>query len=243
MRKLIFLLAFIPALMVGQTPAPLVDLSEYHDYNRLFEMADLNFTNITEGGYTSPLLKADSISVGAVYYSDMYWDDLRVPLTNTRLNPANSEPDFEDCGDGTFAWGFDADSDSAWTLNFITQIPHSYKEGTDICAHIHWQPEDTNTGDVVWKLAYTIANIDGSFSAVDTFRVLDTGSGTALEHQLIDFGDIDGSSTTISAIIKGNIARMGDATDDDYTGIAYGLELDFHYEIDSPGSPQIEHAK
>ena len=190
MKKLLFILAFIPALLSGQIPAPLVDLSEYHDGNRILEMTDLNFTNITEGVYTLPSIKVDSITADAVYYSDSYWDDLRIPLSNTRLNPAQSEPDFEDAGDGTFAWGFDADSDSVAALHFVAQLPHSYKEGTDIDAHLHWQPDGTNTGDVVWKLAYTIANINGSFSAVDTFRVIDPGDGTTLKHQLIDIGKV-----------------------------------------------------
>ncbi len=44
--------------------------------------------------------QADSgLVVDDIEYSDTYWDDLRVPLTNTRINPANSEPDFEDRGD------------------------------------------------------------------------------------------------------------------------------------------------
>jgi len=66
MRKLIFILMFVPFMLSGQTPDPLVDLSEYHNDNRIKEMTDLNFTNITEGGYTLPLLKADSIDVRAL---------------------------------------------------------------------------------------------------------------------------------------------------------------------------------
>ncbi len=197
-----------------------------------------SFIDPSDSTATFTTIDVDSAALGAVTYTNTYWEDLRVPLTNTRINPANSEPDFEDAGDGTFAWGFDADSDSAWTLNFVAQIPHSYKEGTDICAHIHWQPDGTNTGDVVWKLAYTTASIDSAFSTVDTLRVLDAGSGVALQHQFIDFGDIDGTNLLISAIIKGSIARMGDAPDDDFTGTAYGLELDFHFQLDSPGSKE-----
>jgi len=236
MRKLILLLAFVPFILSAQTPAPLVDLSKYHDDNRIKEMIDNNFTNITEGGYLIPVLKVDSIRTNAIYYTDTYFDDLRVPLTNTRINPALSEPVFEDAGDGTFAWGFDADADSAEALNFIAQIPHKYAEGTDLDAHLHWQPATTNAGDVVWKLYYTIANVDGSFTSLDSMRVVTAGSGTALKHQVIDFGSIDGSSTIISAIIKGYVVRCGEATDDDFTGIAYGLEIDFHYQVNAPGS-------
>ena len=236
MRKLLILLALVPFIVNGQTPEPLVELAKYHNYNRLFEMADLNFTNITEGVYTQPTIESESINAGAMYYTDTYWDDLRVPLSNTRLNPALTEPDFEDNGTGLFAWGFDADGDSTEVLNFIAQLPHSYKEGTNIDAHLHWQPETTNTGDVVWKLNYAFASIDSSFSAVDSFWVVQAGAGVALGHQVVEFGDIDGTDIKISAIIMGNLSRVGDHTEDDFTGIADGLEIDFHYQIDQPGS-------
>ena len=58
MKKLLFILAFIPFILNGQTPEPLVDLSEYHNSNRLWEMTDLNFYNITTGGYLIPALIA-----------------------------------------------------------------------------------------------------------------------------------------------------------------------------------------
>ncbi len=180
----------------------------------------------------------DSIATNAITYTNTYWDDLQVPLTNTRINPANSEPDFEDAGDGTFAWGFDSDSDSTYALHFIAQTKHKRKDSTDLCAHLHWQPDGTNTGNVVWKLIYTAASIDSSFSVVDTFRIVDAGDGVALKHQLVDLGDIDGTDLHLSTVIKGHIARMGDAPDDTYTGTAYGLELDFHYQIDTPGSQE-----
>jgi len=49
MKKLLILLALIPFVLNAQIPDPLVDLSKYHDANRLWEMTDLNFTNITAG--------------------------------------------------------------------------------------------------------------------------------------------------------------------------------------------------
>jgi len=68
MKKLIFALLFVPFMLNGQTPEPLVDLSKYHDDNRIKEMIDLNFTNITEGGYAFESLSIDGgISVGGNY--------------------------------------------------------------------------------------------------------------------------------------------------------------------------------
>lgn len=82
MKKLIFILALIPILLVGQIPDPLVDLSEYHDYNRLFEMADLNFTNITEGGYLQPKIHVTVLDYSPPHGSLAFADSAAViPLT------------------------------------------------------------------------------------------------------------------------------------------------------------------
>lgn len=238
MRKLIFTLLFIPFLAGGQTPEPLVDLSKYHDNDRLWEMTDLNFSSITDGSYTISVIKADSISVGAVYYSDTYWDDLRVPMTNTKLNPSKSEPALEEIVTGVLAYAFESDADSSERLNFIAQIPHNRKLGTDIECHLHWSPSTTNTGDCYWRFSYTVISIDGTFGAITNLRVADAGDGTALKHQFVSFGDIDGTDLGMSSVLIGNITRLGEAVADDFTGVAYGLEFDIHYQIDSPGSGQ-----
>lgn len=188
-------------------------------------------------------IAVDSINVDRIVYSDTYWDDLRVPLTNTFLNPNKSEPEFEDTGDGIFAFAFETDNDSAESLHFIAQMPHNYKEGTDLKAHVHWMPSSTNADDVVWKLIYKIASeghSNSAMSAVQSARVIDAANGTALTQQETELVDIDGTNIKISGILIGNITRLGDAAADDFTGIAYGLELDFHYEVDSPGSRDEE---
>ena len=206
------------------------DPTDSHDFTALTNPI---MTLAADGGLT-----VDSGSFDAIYYANTYWDDLRVPLTNTKLNPLQSEPEFEDTGDGIFAFAFDTGNDSVESLHFIAQLPHSYKEGTDIDCHIHWSPSTTNTDDVVWKFFYKVADIGDAFPAIDSFRVVVAASGTALDHQLTDLGDIDGTGLGISAVIIGNVTRLGDATDDDFTGVAYGWELDFHYQIDAPGSEE-----
>ena len=212
--------------------------SEMYKVNQAIRGIDSinNFIDVTDSSATLTVLIVDSISTGAIYYSDTYWDDLRIPLTNTRINPANSEPDFEDMGNGAFAWGFDANADSAHTLHFIAQLPHRYTVGTDIEAHIHWSPSTTNTGNVRWKLTYRTATINGTISAAAYKWVVDAADGTAFKHQLAAFGTIDGSGLGISSMIIGRVARTGDIAADSYTGSAYGLEIDFHFQIDRPGS-------
>jgi hypothetical protein len=70
MKKLLFLFALVPFLVNAQTPAALVDLSEYHDDNRLMEMVDNNFTDITDGTYTIPSMTADYILVEDMLIGD-----------------------------------------------------------------------------------------------------------------------------------------------------------------------------
>ena len=91
-------------------------------------------------------------------------------------------------------------------------------------------------GNCYWRFSYTIISIDGTFGAVTNLRVADAGDGTALKHQMVDLGTIDGSTIGLSAVLIGNITRLGEAAEDTFTGVAYGLEFDMHFEIDSPGS-------
>jgi len=63
MRKLLFILALVPFVLSGQTPNPLVDISKYHNDNRVKEMIDNNFNDITNGSYIVPLIKSDSIII------------------------------------------------------------------------------------------------------------------------------------------------------------------------------------
>lgn len=182
----------------------------------------------------------DSAALGAVYYTDTYYDDIRVPLNNTKLTPTKSEPVLDDIGDGILAYGFDADADSTEALHFVAQMPHGWKIGTNISAHIHWMPSTTNEGNVLWKMKYRAAGIDSVFTAVDSFYLVDAGDGTAWKHQIFSLGNISSDSIGggVSGIIIGSIARVGEDGTDTYTGSAYGLEIDFHYQIDAPGSPE-----
>lgn len=66
MKKLLFLLAFVPFLVNAQTPGnqtTLIDLSKYHDDNRIMEMVDENLSDITNGTYTVPLVRATDVIV------------------------------------------------------------------------------------------------------------------------------------------------------------------------------------
>ena len=67
-----------PFMLSAQTPAPLVDLSEYHDDNRIKEMTDLNFTNITDGTYQIPALKVTELDYTPPHASMAFRDSAEV---------------------------------------------------------------------------------------------------------------------------------------------------------------------
>ena len=45
------------------------------------------------------------------------------------------------------------------SLHFSVQLPHAWKEGTQIEPHIHYCCSDNSVGNVVWKLEYVIADV------------------------------------------------------------------------------------
>lgn len=171
---------------------------------------------------------------GGITFLERY-DDLRVPLTTAPPGPGNN-PGFDVFLGAVRQYAFDPDTEEE--LFFTAQLKHSYKYGTDLHAHLHWSPKTTDTGNAKWCIEYTLAEMDGTYPAPTTICGIDAGDGTAYKHQYIDLGDIDGSAIdTLSATIAGRIYRdADDGVNDTFTGDAYGIELDFHFEMDTMGS-------
>jgi hypothetical protein len=163
------------------------------------------------------------------------WDDIRVPLTRARILGQASDADFDVYKGSVRAFTFDDTTDEE--IFFSVQLPHNFTYGTNIHPHVHWAPTNTNTGDVRWCLEYTLAEEGGTFGGTTTDCFLSAGTGTADEHILAEFSDIDGSAIdTLSAMLLCRLYRDANHVDDDYNADAVGLEIDFHYEIDDFGS-------
>ena len=125
------------------------------------------------------------------------------------------------------------------------QMPHSYKEGSDIYPHIHWTPHSRGTAEdgasVGWKVDYSIANIGDAFPASTTLDLSDTVSGADDKHEIISSTAITGTGLKISHIIMLRIYRSDTGTDDTWAGTTADqspvlLEFDIHFEIDTAGS-------
>lgn len=167
-----------------------------------------------------------------LYGSAVMWDDLRFPATNLCVNPATLKPDFD-----YTEVGFLFDAAATETIFAVAQMPHGYKEGSDIEMHIHWEPTNTNTGNVLWQVEYKWTNIGGTEPGTFTaITILDAGDGTAYKHQIADFATISGTGKTISSILSLKISRLGGDGTDTYNADALLKEFDIHYQINSFGS-------
>jgi len=180
-----------------------------------------------------------------IILTDTVWDDLRVPASNTSKG-ASRTPDFEkviDDGSGSQGiWTEVFSSTSEEELFFTTQLPHSWKFGSALYAHVHWLPTASGAGKVSWGLEYSVKEIGepfsdsiiayGNVSTPDENPVLNT-------HYLTPIVEIDMTGiTSVSPMILCRIFRdaTGTGLTDDFADDVALLEIDFHYEIDTLGS-------
>lgn len=147
---------------------------------------------------------------------------------------------------GVFAYYF-----SPTTRNevfFNVQMPHAWKEGTDIHPHVHWFPAISGAPGqrVQWGMEYTWANLGTVFSNT-TIISGNIASPSGLyfqesQHLLTSLGEINGSGQTLSSMLVCRLFRDAEDSADSYPGFVGFLEFDFHYEIDTMGS-QEEYSK
>jgi hypothetical protein len=208
----------------------------------------VNFFRFNQNGSVEIGSIANHVLVGAngtvtlVGTATAWDDDLRVPLSSITRGAANA-PDlakFLDNGagsDGVFAFLFDAGTEEK--AFFACQLPHNWKEGTDLKYHVHWAPTTTGGGNVVWGLEYTWSNIDGTFAATTLTTVTDAAGTTAYKHLMTDAQTIAGSGKTHSSMIMARVYRKAADAADTYGADAALLEVDFHYEIDGFGEASL----
>jgi len=170
---------------------------------------------------------------------DTVWDDLRAPAT--AINPPGqaSDPDWDAIEGG---WLFDAASTEV--LFVIMQFPHTYKEGSNIRPHVHWEPTDANSGNVVWRMEYKWYNVNGTRPGSWTQEdITDAADGTSGKHQIAAFTEIDGTGMGLSSLFVWKISRIGGDASDTYGVDARMMEIDIHFQVDTPGGSYDEYSK
>ena len=164
------------------------------------------------------------------------WDDLQVPVTAVRLGGA-SPADEAVYKDGVVL-SFDNVLDEY--VYFNAQLPHTYKEGTDIEFHLHATPKTSGAGggaeNVKFDLTYSWASIGGTFPSSSSLTVTrDVQNDSADDHILFDVGDIAGDGKGISSMLICSLKRDV-SVGSNYADEFYVVGLDFHFEVDSFGS-------
>jgi hypothetical protein len=150
----------------------------------------------------------------------------------------------------------DGDDTGIYTVGFavgeegsgVIEIPHDYKEGTDIVFHIHWGANDAPAGgtdNVKWQLTYSIARGSNTFPDSITPAAVEVAYTTQYQYLFTDLATITGSTGGVDG---GNI-KIGDqfhftvkriaASADEFGGEALMGTLGFHYQKDTLGSRSI----
>ena len=164
------------------------------------------------------------------------WNDLTSTLLAGKTTGGAAPAWAAWAGTNIYTWQF-----SASTIDSLQVAPfhfeHDYKIGSAVYPHIHWKPDDTNTGVVRWGLEFTYAIGHGQAAfptATSIIYLEQAGSGEAYKHQIIEVPDpgVTLAGLEPDTIVQTRIFRDATHINDTYTGVAHGLTVDAHYRTD-----------
>jgi hypothetical protein len=163
--------------------------------------------------------------------TDGSWEDLRFPAT--AVGAGATAPTWDSTNIG---YAFSSVQDNS--VQVIAQMPHAWREGTNIRPHVHWE---AGTGfsvgtAVVWAMSYRWRNNGETAGAMTVITVTVTPTAT-LVLRSTDFGELNGTGKDISSILDIQITRLAASSAADNMGATAILkEFDIHYLVDSMGS-------
>lgn len=179
-------------------------------------------------------INVDSLAfTGDIEFIDTFWDDLRFGAS--ALSPQNKNDAVPEYDTTNVGWLFDPDNTESLTI--VAQLPHSWKQGSSIQPHIHW--EQASDSAVVWAYQYIWTNVGDTVEAWSAVLKDSVGSQTysaGTLHQITGLDVMDGSDKTLSSIIKIKISRVGGSSGDTELNDVLFTEFDIHYQINSLGS-------
>jgi len=169
---------------------------------------------------------------------DGCWNDLTGSLQSAKASGSNQP------GWAAFKGGIYTHEFSATTMNEVwiaLHIKHDYKQGTELYPHVHWAPNGTDTGVCRWGIEYSIAKgySQEVFSTPLTIYVEQEGSGTDGMHQIIETTEgngIESGSIEVDSLILLRVFRDAAHANDTFTGTAWGLMVDMHYQMERVGT-------
>ena len=170
----------------------------------------------------------------------MGWRDLICGL-DTRSGP--SEPVLTNYRNGIYLFAFlpEINQEAFGTAH----IDHDYALGTELFPHFHYSVGDTETGTIRWGIEYTHARrFDDTgntvFGPTNIIYVEQAINGVAYTHyvaQPTPGNGIQGAGINIDTVILLRVFRDAEHENDTYSGIAYGITLDLHYQCERYATP------
>jgi hypothetical protein len=179
----------------------------------------------------------DTLHVNEITY-DEYWDDCRTPVTAVKLSGTKPPSWINYSAGQVLSFSDQANIANEESVSFIIQLPHSYKEESGVELHVHYVlPVAAGGNNVRWQVDYAWADIGEAIAASPTLYCLTNGAALADTHYRASFGFIsDPTGKKISSMIIGTLQRNSSNALDNYAGPVYLLEIDAHFQQDSPGS-------
>jgi hypothetical protein len=160
---------------------------------------------------------------------EVFWDDMRAPVTAINPPGLEADPDVD-----TSVPGLLFDKAATETVHIILQLPHDFAcaDGLhcEICPHVHWEPAAAGAGEVLWRIAYQWRNNAETLGDWATLDALATANGTADKLQIDGFGCISKPDARASSLLEMRLSRIGGDETDDYDDDARLKEFDAHYK-------------
>lgn len=116
-----------------------------------------------------------------------------------------------------------------------SEMPHNWKEGSDIEIHQHNVQDGTSTNPIVWNITYYIQQMDGSRYMNGTLGNISTSKGK-WNLTYVDYPDISMTNFKLGTQICIQFTRTQDHPTDTNPDNSCPLTVGIHYQIDSLGS-------
>jgi len=214
-----------------------------------FLKKDQTVQQATVGSFKFPAIETDSITSNAIVPADInittginktlvldtpVYEDIIISAYN--LRPGSTPPIYQAFVGSIFGVAFVDGQEDIVYGSF--EIPHSYKENTELEVHLHWSPSTANTGECVFNMVYTIADMGGTFSAEQPITFAQNGSGIINKHQYIT-GSVKINGGSIGQIVCFALRRNAGVGGDSFVGNAFLHNVGVHYQQDTLGSRKM----
>lgn len=181
--------------------------------------------------------RVDDLEANALILNANNWEDLRFPANAIRLGGAAPAVAQAYKDSEVLAFANNADK----YVYLTCQMPHSWVEGTDIVAHLHWTipvsgSAGVNPENVKWDLTYSWANTNALFPASTPITFTkDVKAVAADTHIYSEWVDIAGAGKTFSSMLLLSIKRDTSVANN-YANAAYLTEFDIHFKQNRLGT-------